>query len=240
MDDQVSESKKSFGARMGEATFCILYLVTLVVFLFLMTHFHNGVEGGEMFRTERVRYFFGFLLTLLLFAGDSVHLVPRIIMNIRGSIPRQNFFLGLGNLISSITMTVFYNVLIRLGDSMEYHGEAYNLWVEQAILFLTIVRIFLLILPQNEWFSDKENRTWAWLRNAPFAMIGVLTVVGFTEVIRHASNYPTGMYVQIIVATILSFAFYFPVVLFGKSRPQLGMLMIPKTLCYIWMLAVIL
>ena len=240
MDDQITGSKKSFGARMGEASFCILYLVTLVVFLFLMQHAHNDVKQGEMFRTEQVRYFYGFLLTLLLLAGDSFHLVPRIIVNIRGSMPRQNFFLGLGNLISSMTMTLFYNILIRWGDSLEYHGEAYNLWVEQAILYLTIVRMFLLILPQNEWFSGQENRPWAMLRNAPFVMIGVLTVVGFFEVIRHASYYPTGMFLQIIVATILSFIFYLPVAIFGRSKPRLGMLMIPKTICYVWMLAVIL
>ena len=33
---------------------------------------------------------------------------------------------------------------------------------------------------------------------------------------------------------VLSFAFYIPVVLFGDSIPLVGILMIPKTMAYVW------
>jgi hypothetical protein len=33
---------------------------------------------------------------------------------------------------------------------------------------------------------------------------------------------------------VLSFAFYIPVVLWGDVHPLIGMLMIPKTLAYVW------
>ena len=45
-------------------------------------------------------------------------------------------------------------------------------------------------------------------------------------------------YVQIAVAVILSFAFYLPVVLAGHLVPLLGMLMIPKTLAYVWIVVI--
>ena len=45
-------------------------------------------------------------------------------------------------------------------------------------------------------------------------------------------------YVQIAVAVILSFAFYIPVVVAGHIVPLLGMLMIPKTLAYVWIIVI--
>ena len=36
------------------------------------------------------------------------------------------------------------------------------------------------------------------------------------------------------LAILLSFGFYIPVVLFADQYPLLGMLMIPKTLAYVW------
>ena len=241
----MKENEKPLGARLGEAGFCIFYLLVLIIFIFILKGKWSVADADSLINTERSRYFFGFLLTLLLLMGDSFHLIPRIMVNLRGSISQQGFFLGLGNLISSITMTLFYNILIRVGDSMEYHvgtdtqTAAYNLWVEQAILWLTVIRIILLLFPQNRWFSPEGSMKWAWIRNLPFVLIGILTIIGYLRVISHAMNYGTGIYIQIILAVILSFLTYLPVAVYGKLRPKLGMLMIPKTLCYVWILAVI-
>ncbi len=42
------------------------------------------------------------------------------------------------------------------------------------------------------------------------------------------------------VLVVLSFGFYIPVVLFARKRPMIGMLMIPKTICYIVMICIFL
>ena len=233
------DHEKPVGARMGEAGFCILYLVTLILFLFIIRGKWTAADNDSLYNPEFVRYRFAFLLTLLLLLGDSFHLIPRIIENLKGRMERQTFYLGMGNVISSITMTVFYNLLMKVGDGMEYHYEAYNLWVEQAILWLTVIRIALLLFPQNSWFSEEGNRKWAIIRNVPFVMIGVLTIIGYFRVISNASNYDVSIYVQIIVAVTLSFLTYLPVAICGKEKPKLGMLMIPKTVCYVWILAVL-
>ena len=235
----MKENDKPFGARMGEAGFCILYLVTLILFLFIIRGKWTAADNDSLYNPEFVRYRFAFLLTLLLLLGDSFHLIPRIIENLKGRMERQTFYLCMGNVISSITMTVFYNLLMKVGDGMEYHYEAYNLWVEQAILWLTVIRIALLLFPQNSWFSEEGNRKWAIIRNVPFVMIGVLTIIGYFRVISNASNYDVSIYVQIIVAVTLSFLTYLPVAICGKEKPKLGMLMIPKTVCYVWILAVL-
>jgi hypothetical protein len=36
------------------------------------------------------------------------------------------------------------------------------------------------------------------------------------------------------LAVLLSFAFYLPVVLWSRKVPKLGMLMLPKTCAYVW------
>jgi hypothetical protein len=39
------------------------------------------------------------------------------------------------------------------------------------------------------------------------------------------------------LAIVLSFAFYIPVVLWADLHPLIGMLMLPKTCAYLWMVA---
>lgn len=237
--------EKPFGARIGEAGFCIIYLVYVLILVFIMKNkYDTGMLATDTLvvtpeHLDTYRFGFGFLLAIALVGGDAFHLIPRILVNIKGSIHRQDFFLGLGNLISSITMTVFYNLLIAMGDTLEYHESQYNLFVERSILVLTFIRIFILILPWNKWSSGEPNRKWAVTRNVPFVLIGILTVVGFFGVINHAVNYPISFYVIIIITVILSFLFYIPVAIYGKEKPKLGMLMIPKTICYMIMLSVI-
>ena len=52
------------------------------------------------------------ILTLTLCGGDAFHLVPRIIRAARGTNDRIKKQLGIGLQISSITMTVFYIILM--------------------------------------------------------------------------------------------------------------------------------
>ena len=233
------ENTKPLGARLGEAGFCICYLVFVLIVAIFMHNKEVSLFAELGPSPDYYRYGFGFLMAALLGGGDAFHLIPRIIVNIRGDMWKKQTFLGAGNLISSITMTLFYNILIAMGDSMEYSPTEYNYEIEKAILVLTTARIILLLFPQNKWYSEEPVRKWAIIRNVPFAIIGLLTVVGFFNVISHANNYPAAFYVNIMIAVILSFAFYLPVAILGKEKPKLGMLMIPKTMCYIWMMAVI-
>ena len=241
--DNISEKKienaKPLGARLGEAGFCICYLVFVLIVAIFMHNKEVSLFEESGPSPDYYRYGFEFLMAALLGGGDAFHLIPRIIVNIRGDMWKKQTFLGAGNLISSITMTLFYNILIAMGDSMEYSPTEYNYEIEKAILVLTLARIILLLFPQNKWYSEEPVRKWAIIRNVPFAIIGLLTLVGLFNVISHANNYPAAFYVNIMIAVLLSFAFYLPVAILGKEKPKLGMLMIPKTMCYIWMMAVI-
>ena len=122
---------------------------------------------------------------------------------------------------------------------MEFTRISFNFLVELGILLLTVVRIVILLFPQNKWFKNEPAPKWAVARNVPFALIGLLTIIGFINIMANNVNYP-GLFYLIILACVLgSFIFYMPVALKGKENPKLGMLMIPKTVCYIVMVAVI-
>ncbi len=243
--DVENEIQKPLGARLGEAFFCILYLSYMIFLAVLMKQkYENGVSQiDDLYLIPEYmdvyRYSFGFMLAVLLVGGDAFHLIPRIIINFRGSIPKQDFFLGFGNFISSLTMTVFYNVLIGMADTLEYSETEYNYPIESAILIFSLIRFVIIMLPLNGWYSGKPNRRMAVLRNIPFAIIGCLTAVGLLEVMAHAHNYHTGFYNIILISVIFSFIFYMPVAIFGKEKPKLGILMIPKTICYMIMMSVI-
>ena len=45
-------------------------------------------------------------------------------------------------------------------------------------------------------------------------------------------------YIYMAIAVFLSFAFYVPVVLWGTTIRIVGMLMIPKTLAYVWIVLI--
>ncbi len=229
---------RPLGARLGEGLFCLIYLIYMVILCVILKGKYEDTLITDS-RINMLRYGFGFMLVVLLAGGDAFHLIPRIIVDFRGNLWKKDFFFGLGSLISSITMTIFYNILIAMGDSLEYHESEYNYSIEKAILYLTIIRIIILLLPMNRWYSKEPNRKWAIIRNVPFVIIGIFTVVGFINVINYAGNLPDTFYIVIIITTILSFCFYIPVAIWGKEKPKTGMLMIPKTICYMVMLSVI-
>ena len=54
------------------------------------------------------------ILTLTLYGGDAFHLVPRIIRAVRGSSDKIKRQLGIGLQVSSVTMTVFYIILMYI------------------------------------------------------------------------------------------------------------------------------
>ena len=113
------------------------------------------------------------IVTLTLCGGDAFHLIPRIIRAVRGSNDKIKRQLGIGLQVSSITMTVFYILLMY---------------------------IWKCTFPELEIPVILEAVIW------------------------------------ISAAIIISFGCYLPVTLLSKSRPRVGLLMIPKTCAYMWVI----
>jgi hypothetical protein len=127
--------------------------------------------------------------------------------------------LGIGNAVTSVTISVFYVLL--------YFGVCRS--DITTVTIFAVIRIVLCLLPQNEWTSKNPPLSWAIIRNIPFVIIGVMTAV---------SCFSHNL-IAVGVLIILSLLFYLPVVFLAKKKPKLGMLMLPKTAAYIAILAIL-
>ncbi len=164
---------------------------------------------------------------IVLGGGDAFHLIPRVMDHwLAGDFTAA---LGIGKLITSITMTVFYLLL-------EYaRRERYGIQGEKAVLAafwgLAALRIVLCLCPQNAWTAADAPVIWGIYRNLPFAVMGAMSI--FTWLRSAKQDRPLRW---MWLAILLSFLFYFPVVLWAQAIPLIGMMMLPKTCMYIWML----
>lgn len=200
-----------------ESIFDICYLVFAIVSGILLLKKSKGRKYVRIFG----------IMTLLLGCGDALHLVPRVLNYWTDG--DYTAALGIGKLVTSITMTLFY-ILIEYArrDRYKIAGEK---GVLASVWILGIIRIALCCFPQNGWTSAEPSLLWGILRNIPFALLGILTVVLW---LRSAKNdKPLRL---MWLAVTLSFLFYIPVVLFAQTMPMIGMLMLPKTCMYVWMI----
>lgn len=171
------------------------------------------------------------LMAALLGAGDSFHLVPRSYALWTAGLEANAAALGIGKLITSITMTVFYLILYYVWRERYQIKERKSL---TAVMWtLSVLRIVLCLLPQNQWLTYRQPLFFGVLRNIPFAMMGVIIIVIFAQETKRAGD---SVFRFMPLAVGLSFGFYLPVVLFSGILPIIGMLMIPKTMAYVWII----
>lgn len=168
-------------------------------------------------------------MTVVLGAGDAFHLIPRIIALWGDSMETYAVALGFGKAVTSITMTVFYLILYYVWRT-RYQVKR-NSALTAAVWCLSIMRIVLCLFPQNRWFDIDSPVIWGIYRNIPFTILGILIIYVFAHKIRQTGD-RTLRFMPLAIA--LSFAFYIPVVLWADKIPAFGMLMIPKTLAYVW------
>lgn len=199
--------------KIMEALFCVFYLV------------FTGIIGFRILQRcqgRKVLRMFG-IMTLVLVFGDAFHLVPRIlaVVNPAGDYTAA---LGIGKMITSITMTVFYCILYLIFE--EWYGQK-NSKLRTVMGALALVRIALCFMPQNDW-TGAAPVIWGVYRNIPFTVMGLIMVVLFF------SKRKDKAFKWMWLAILLSFAFYIPVVLWADVSPIIGMLMLPKTCMYMW------
>lgn len=203
----------------AETLFDIVYLVSVICIGIIM------ITTGRGNRQYRL---FG-IMAVVLGVGDSFHLVPRALALCTTGLENFTVALGLGKLITSITMTVFYVILYYVWR-IRYKISGQNR-VTAAVYLLSALRIVLCLFPQNEWLHAEAPLSWGIYRNIPFALLGLLIIVLFY---RSAKEHKDSDFKYMWLTIVLSFGFYIPVVLWADTVPMIGMLMIPKTCAYVW------
>lgn len=226
-------------ADLFEAVFDISYLVFDLIAAIIFFIWANG----------RVLFDLYGILTLVLCIGDAFHLVPRVLRALRGTNPQIKRYLGRGLQISSITMTVFYILLMYIWKETFPQFSlvpaiVYAVWISATI------RIIICLFPQNDWTGENSQKSSAQqtsdtkqasdtlrlrmsiMRNAVFVVTGLCVMWLYAS-----SGAANGLEMQRMVwAIAISFACYLPVTVLSRRYPLVGMLMIPKTCAYIWMI----
>ena len=199
--------------KYGESAFDILYLlIAFAAAVFLLRR-----------RQDRGVWLMGWAV-LILGAGDAFHLVPRVL----------NYFLpgdftaalGVGKLVTSITMTLFYVLMYVIFRQVYRVREKTALG--RILLLLTAARVVLCLLPQNAWLTNQGSVLWGVIRNIPFVLMGGIIAALYFQKRREVSELKSTW-----LLVTLSFLFYIPVAVAASLAPMLGMLMLPKTVCYI-------
>lgn len=202
-----------------ETLFDVCYLVSVITI---------GIRMVKSSKNNRQIKLFGWM-AIVLGAGDSFHLIPRMIALCTTGLENFTVALGLGKWITSVTMTLFYVLFYYVWrERYEIKGQK-NLTI--AVYLFAAIRIALCMMPQNNWLSADAPLSWGIYRNIPFAVIGLITIVLFyTSAKQNNDTAFKWMWMTIV----LSFGFYIPVVLWANTIPMIGMLMIPKTCAYVW------
>ncbi len=202
-----------------ETVFDIVYLSTVI---FLGIQMIKGSNG------KRQYLLYGVMAVILGF-GDAFHLVPRSIALCTTGLENYTSALGIGKLITSITMTLFYVLLYYVWrERYKIEGKTE---LTAAVWVLALSRAILCFMPQNEWLSATPPLSWGIYRNIPFALLGLLIVVIFYQTAKQKNDHS---FKYLWLTIVLSFGFYIPVVLFADSMPIVGALMVPKTCAYVW------
>ena len=197
----------------------IVYLVTVITLGILMIRNSRG---------ERQYLLYG-VMAVTLGCGDAFHLVPRAIALCTTGLENYTAVLGIGKLVTSVTMTLFYVLLYYVWRARyQVSGKT---GTTAAVGVLALARIALCFMPQNAWISAAPPLSWGIYRNIPFTILGVLIVVLFYRSAKEQQDKPFRF---LWLSVVVSFACYIPVVLFADTVPAVGMLMIPKTCAYVW------
>ena len=209
--------KRVFGNL--EIAFDIMYLVSafIIGIVFLMT------SSSDLHTLAGI-------MTIILVVGDSFHLIPRIKVIITKNEKALRTALGRGKQITSVSMTIFYLLLWQIG--LQISSISVLPFWNYLIYALAVLRVVLCFLPANRWVDVKPPVKWGIYRNIPFFIIGIMVSILFflNRNVIISIHY-------MWLAILLSFSFYLPVVLFTNRNPKIGMLMLPKTGCYLWIIS---
>ena len=215
----------------SELGFNLLYLGIIWWLVFRMFRKKRSISVPDQ---QISRYFLWAFFLLAL--GDTGHVGFRLVAYALGGlestidIPGYNLpLVGAGALSTAITMTIFYMFMIAAWK-VRFKEKAYGPYLSFQLLL--VARLVLMCFPQNEWANVVPPAEWSLYRNLPLTIAGLGLV---SHIFLSNRKVKDRFFHWMAVLILASFLFYLPVVLWIQQIPMLGMLMIPKTIAYVWL-----
>jgi hypothetical protein len=205
-----------------EIAFNVTYLIIVWSLVALMIVRRDAVAEAD--RPVARRFTLAFALLAL---GDTGHVGFRVVAYALGGLEANLVLVGLGALSTAYTVTIFYMLMVdiwrlRYGKPLGLAGG--------LLLAAGVIRMIVMLFPQNGWEQVVAPYDWSLLRNALLVVQGVGVMV---LILRDAYRTADTPFKWIGGMIALSFLFYAPVILWVAQAPTLGMLMIPKTCAYV-------
>lgn len=151
-----------------ETAFDLVYLISVITIGILMVRASSG--------KSRQFTIFGWM-AIILGGGDSFHLIPRVIALCTTGLDHYTAVLGVGKVVTSVTMTIFYVLLYYVWR--ERYQIRQHRSLTGIVYLLAAARIVLCLLPQNQWTAENPPEVWGIWRNIPFALLGVVVIILF-------------------------------------------------------------
>jgi hypothetical protein len=211
-----------------EIVFDVFYLATIWTLVGVMSYKLSGLSRS-MFRLAQVFRAAFFFLVL----GDTGLLGSRIIAYAAGGLEYSPAFLGgsihlagLGNLSTSITVTIFYLCFLELWRRR--YDRPFTLWY-YVLVSAAVVRFIVMLFPQNHWEFHIAPVGYGIFRNIFLTIQGL--GVAFL-ILYDARRTNDRLFLTFSILIFVSFFCMWPVVPFYPRFPLIGMMMIPKTVAY--------
>ena len=128
---------------------------------------------------------------------------------------------------------IIFVLQILLRQSQEIHVAQISSII-MTVFYIILMYVWKYTFPELNAPVAVEAMIWisAIIRNAVFAVTGIGVIILYA-----ISGNTNGYHMtRMVVAIIISFGCYLPVTLFSKTKPKVGLLMIPKTCAYMWVI----
>ena len=220
----------SEAARMWtETSFNIFYLIVVWWLVIVMWRRREVVAPADRRTADLLMWAFAWLGL-----GDIGHVGFRVVAYAMGGLDVSVNFFGnslllapMGSLATAITFTIFYVLIVMMWSARynkPYGGLGYLLFA------LAVLRLLIMTHPANGWNSMQAAQPWSMIRNLPLMMmqLGVAYLI-----LRDARAAHDKTFIWIGSMILVSFVCYAPVIFLQQQVPQIGILMIPKTIAYL-------
>ena len=167
------------------------------------------------------------LAFLLLALGDTGHVGFRVLAYLKGGLTQNAYLLGMGKMFTSITVTIFYMLLVEVWRAR--FDKKHNI-VTIVLLLCGIARLIILFLPGNQWGSQIAPMNFEMYRNIPLMILGLGVAI---LIFKDSKDSRDNTFRWFSIMIFISYAFYIPVILFARYNSTIGLLMIPKTVAYL-------
>lgn len=195
--------------------------------IFLVLAFTFGIKLLLNSKGNKLVMILG-LSTLLLGIGEGFHIVPRILEIFANDIDTYGQIIETGRFISSISIIVVYFLLFWFWRV--YYKISDKRYLEIVLIVFGFIGVTLSVI-----FKDSTGYLMVIVRNIPLIVIAAIVIFGYKKqsVLTSDKGFKF-MWIPLLLSVVFTLAFE----LLRFDFDFLIILMMPKTLMYIWVVSI--